>query len=105
MERENERKEDNSDRVHNTNETPYLEYSNILDENEYELTLRIYFEEHENLVWDSKILLGQDGNYYFAIKYNPYLYNGKDVAYDTRSLWHTCVQVPEDLQVLIEQLN
>lgn len=96
---ENERKFDNTDKDAPVLENPYIEYSSVRD-----LTLRIYFSEHENLVWDSKILRGPDGNYYFSVNYNEAdtgEYN--DSAY-TGFIWHTCVQVPEELQVLIEQL-
>ncbi len=96
---ENDRKVDNTDKDAPILENPYIEYSNVKG-----LTLRIYFSEHENLVWDSKILLGPDGNYYFSINYDESnVSEDNDFAY-TGLIWHTCVQVPAELQVLIEQV-
>ena len=96
---ENERKIDNTDKDAPILENPYIEYSDVSG-----LTLRIYFSEHENLVWDSKILLGPDGNYYFSINYNEADDGDGDGAYHG-DLWHTCVQVPAELQILIESIS
>ena len=95
---ENERKIDNTDKGAAILENPYIEYSSVKG-----LTLRIYFSEHENLVWDSQILRGLDGNYYFSINYNEADGGEGDGAYHG-ALWHTCVQVPAELQALIEQV-
>lgn len=96
---ENERKVDNTDKDAPILKNPYIEYSSVKG-----LTLRIYFLEHENLVWDSKILLGPDGNYYFSINYDESnVSEDNDFAY-TGPIWHTCVQVPAELQVLIESV-
>ena len=94
---ENERKVDNIDKDAPILKNPYIEYSAVKN-----LTLRIYFSEHENLAWDSEILQGPDGNYYFSVNYNE-ADNERDGAYHG-VLWHTCVQVPEGLQVLIESV-
>lgn len=77
-------------------------YSISKEGTSYYLNMRIYFEGHKNIVWDSEIYVDKDGNYFFGC--NESGIKGIESLTDSGTL--RVAPVPEKIeQIIFNKLN